>query len=77
MNYKDILKFLDAVPFVPFRIHITNGQTYFVPHRDFVWVEPNRLQVAKPSKESGRFMERTEYVSLLHIVSIEPVPQAA
>lgn len=73
MNYKDILKLLDAAPFEPFRIHLTDGKTYEVLHRDFAWLTPTRLMIAVPSRESDRLMEDTHLVGLLHIVRIEPI----
>ena len=77
MTANDIIQLLDAAPFVPFRIHLTNGQTYDVPHRDFVWVERNRLLIAKPSPKSDRSMERVDFVSLLHVESVAPLERAA
>jgi hypothetical protein len=77
MSHKDIIKLLDAAPFVPFRIHLTDGKIYDIQHREFVWVFSTRLEIAKPSKESDRFMEDADFVSLLHIVRIEQLKQAA
>jgi len=77
MTANDIIQLLDAAPFVPFRIHLTNGQTYDVPHRDFVWIERNRLLIAKPSPKSDRSMERVDFVSLLHVESVAPLERAA
>jgi hypothetical protein len=76
MSHKDLIPLLEASPFVPFRIHLTDGKTYDVQHRDFVWVFPTRLEIATPSKDSERLMERADLVSLLHIVRLEPIDQA-
>jgi hypothetical protein len=78
MNRKDIIKLLDATRFVPFRIHLTDGKTYDIRHREFVWVFPTRLEIAKPASDvASRAMEDSDFVSLLHIVRIEPLQEAA
>ena len=77
MNRKDIVQLLDAVPFVPFRLHLIDGKTYEVRHRDFVWVFPTRLEIVKPSADNTRSAEHADLVGLLHIVRIEPLEQAA
>ena len=77
MSHKDITHLLEGNPFVPFRLHLTDGKTYDIQHRDFVWVFPTRLEIAIPSKESEGLKESAEFVSLLHIVRIEQLKQAA
>jgi hypothetical protein len=37
---KAIRKFHRAVPFVPYEIHTVSGETYRVPHPDFIIVSP-------------------------------------
>ena len=34
MNQKDITKLLDANPFIPFRIYLTDGKIYDIHHRE-------------------------------------------
>jgi hypothetical protein len=77
MNYKEILEVLEKVPFVPFRIVLTDGKTYDIRHPDFIWVLPTRLEIATPRVEGKRAVERTDRVSLLHIVRLEEIGQAA
>ena len=79
MSYKEILQLLDTVPFVPFRLYLTDGKTYTVPHPDFAWLMPNRatLLVAPRSKKSGHLLERMDYVAILHIVRIEHIIKQA
>ena len=77
MNYKAILALLERVPFAPFRIVLTDGKTYDIRHPDFIWVLPTRLEIATPMRRGGRAIERTDHVSLLHIVRLEEIKQAA
>jgi hypothetical protein len=77
MTHQDLTKLLEQSPFVPFRLHLTNGQAFEVRHPDFVWVFRNYLLLAVPAPEHTKFMDRQEFISLLHIVRIEQLPVAA
>jgi len=77
MTPQDITRLLERSPFVPFRLHLTNGQTFEVKHPDFVWVFRSRLELAVPAAGDRRIMERAEHISLLHIARIEELPVAA
>ncbi|HEY4271310.1 MAG TPA: hypothetical protein VGM65_04850 [Candidatus Udaeobacter sp.] len=37
---KSIREFNHAVPFVPYEIHMAGGETYEVPHPDFISISP-------------------------------------
>jgi hypothetical protein len=78
MDQKDIARLLDAAPFVPFRIYLNDGKTYDVERRDFVWVFPTRLEIARPSADRNSWaVDDADFVALLHIVRIEPLQRAA
>ena len=40
MVIKSIREFNHAVPFVPYEIHMASGETYEVPHPDFISISP-------------------------------------
>jgi hypothetical protein len=42
---ESIRKFNHAVPFVPYEIRTVRGETYEVPHPDFILVPPKRSYV--------------------------------
>ena len=67
---EDILALRDAEPFVPFDLHVSDGRTFHIENRDFMWVFKNRVHVAIPSGE-GRPLDREERIALMHIVSVE------
>ena len=69
MKPEDIKALLDATPFVPFNLHLSDGRTIKIDNRDFVWVGRHRLTIGIPSED--RLIDREERVSLLHIVSVE------
>lgn len=77
MSADDMKRLLERSPFVPFRIHLSNGQTIDVRHPDFVWVFKSRLEVAVPSSDDASIMDHAEHVSLLHIARVEELPVAA
>ena len=77
MNYREIAELLEKVPFVPFRMVLTDGKTYDIRHPDFIWVLPTRLEIATPIGKGRRVVERTDWVSLLHVVRLEVIEQAA
>lgn len=69
MKPEDIKALLDATPFVPFNLHLSDGRTVKIDNRDFVWVGRHRLIIGIPSED--RLIDREERISLLHIVSVE------
>jgi hypothetical protein len=77
MTPRDILNLLERSPFVPFRLHLTNGQTFDVGHPDFVTVFRSRLEIAIPSSQDSKIMDRAEHIALLHIARVEELPVAA
>ena len=40
MVIESIRQFKRAVPFVPYEIHTVSGETYEIPHPDFILVSP-------------------------------------
>ena len=56
---------------IPFTLHVADGRSYDVPHRDFIWVPPRALavMVAHPaSSGSGEIVGTT--IPLLMISGI-------
>jgi len=77
MKPEDIKRLLERSPFVPFRLHLSNGDTFDVRHPDFVWVFKARLEVAVPSSDNSSIMDHAEHISLLHIARVEELSIAA
>lgn len=77
MTPQDISKLLERTPFVPLRLHLSNGQTFEVKHPDFIWGFPSRLELAVPASEASRIRDHAEHISLLHIARIEEMSVAA
>jgi len=60
----------DAIPFAPFVIHMTDGQTFPVPHRDYLHIFPNgRIAVVSRINEPAVDILDVMLISRLSIES--------
>lgn len=79
MRPEELTALLRVRPFVPLRIHLTDGQSYEILHPEQVIVLRQRVDIGvRPDPGTG-VVERVEHCSLLHVVRVEPLqptPQA-
>ncbi|HZV36483.1 MAG TPA: hypothetical protein VFB72_18040 [Verrucomicrobiae bacterium] len=74
-NAQDIRDRIQAHPFKPFRIVLSDGRHFDVPNHDAAFLKRNAVQVALDLDNQGlasRFID----CAIIHITSIEE-PQAA
>lgn len=71
MRSEDVRELVEARPFNPFRIHLSDGRKFEIRHPEFVWVLRSRLVIAMPDKKKRGLIDRLEHCSLLHITSLE------
>jgi hypothetical protein len=76
MRAEELTQLLRAQPFVPLRIHLTDGQTYDIRHPDLVLVLRQRVDIGVQPDPATGVLERVEHCSLLHIVRVEELPPA-
>jgi hypothetical protein len=76
MRPENLLYWLRAVPFRPFRLVLVDGKTYEVRHPDFVRLMRTSLVVFEPSAEEQVY-ERGQMVGLGLISRIEPMEATA
>ena len=69
----ELRKFMHAVPFTPFHIKTTDGDTFTIQHRDFAMISPGGDMVVVYAKEE----EGHRVVNLRQVVSMEPVRAGA
>src|SRR5947209_7840989 len=63
---------LDDLPFVPFRLYVSNGEIYDVGHPDEILVSLASVTVAIPLQTNGDVpLERRVTINLSHVVKIE------
>jgi hypothetical protein len=66
----------DQVPFRPFRIVFTDGRTFTVPHRDFLYISKHKIELVMPdSASTGPPLKVV--ASPLHVVRVEGVEDIA
>jgi hypothetical protein len=56
MSREQLIGVLGAQPFVPFDIHVADGDVLHVKHRDFMWMSPvgeRSLSPAGPTKTTA------------------------
>ncbi len=74
MRKEDIRELTRKVPFVPFRITLTSGETYEIQHPDMILATSGSAHISVPSVSSDPdpdAYDRAKIVSLVHIVKIE------
>lgn len=71
MSYKVIEERLQRRPFEPFRICLSNGESYEVRHPEMALLLKTGLYVAIPDA-SGEPPEVPVWCSLLHVAALEP-----
>ena len=75
MRREDILSLTRAQPFQPFRVFLTNGETYDVRHPDLILATLGAVHIAAPAPgQSPDGLGSARIVSLVHIMKIEPLP---
>ncbi len=75
MPPEQIRGYLRARPFISFGLHLSDGRVFEIRHPDLVVVGRTTLIVGIPEPGEDPYMERSETIALIHIVSIEPFPQ--
>lgn len=74
MRAEDILTFLRATPFEPFRIHLSDGTSFEIRHPELAIVERSKVIVGVPGPRGPDGpVERTVFCALLHITRAEKV----
>jgi hypothetical protein len=73
MRPDDLLNQLRKRPFQPFRLALTDGRSYEVPHPELAMIGRSTVIIglARPGEAEPVF-DRHVTVSLLHIMQIEP-----
>ena len=73
MRPDDLLTWLHAVPFRPFRVYLNSGRSYEIRHPEMMRVGRTIAHIFFYRKEPVDPFERVEMVSLLLMERIEPI----
>jgi hypothetical protein len=69
MPSDELRDMLRQQPFIPFRIHLSDGRLFDVRHREMVWVG-RHVAVMGIFGPDG-YLDRHETIALVHVVSLE------
>jgi hypothetical protein len=73
MRPDDLLEWIHAVPFQPFRIYLNSGRTYEIRHPEMLRVGRSTVHIFSFYGDPPGPYETVEMVSLLLIERIEPL----
>ena len=78
MRLEDIRSLTRKLPFQPFRVFLSNGQTFDIFHPYMILATPDAAHISVPSDDGPqRVKDEAVIVSLYHIQKIEPLPTPA
>jgi hypothetical protein len=73
MRADDLLTWVRAAPFAPFRIRLNSGRTFDIRHPEMLRVGRTAANVYSFAGEPSDPYERVEMISLVLIESVEPI----
>lgn len=73
----DLLEWLGVKPFTPFRLFLSDGRTFDIRDPNHVWPGRQTAVPGFPAADDPRLIDRHTTVSLLHVVSIDPLELAS
>jgi hypothetical protein len=74
MRPEELKELLNARPFVPLRIQLTDGRQFEIYHPDRVLVLRGRVDIGVAPDPGSEILDHVERCSLLHIVRVEEIP---
>ena len=74
MRAEDLVEMLRKRSFGPFRIHMTDGQTYDIVHPEAVLVLRSRAVIGLRPDPETKIADRSEDIALIHVVRISAIP---
>ena len=77
MRPEDVTALLRKRPFVPLKIHMTDGHAYEIHHPEMMVVSRSHAMVGLQPNPTTGVVDRIEHCGLIHIVRIEEMPFAA
>ena len=72
MNPQTLRDHLQRQPFEPFRVILSNGESFEIRHPEMAMILQNNLLVGFQFSQEG-FPERYQVLSLLHVAHLEPI----
>lgn len=74
MDYQTLREWIDAEPFTPFRLVMTDGREFAIHHPNMLWPARTNVLVGIPGNSAEPDIpDRHATVAMLHIVRVEPL----
>lgn len=70
---RQVKAYLEAKPFRPFRLFLSDGSRHEVPHPEFVWVFGSSVFVGVAGNGASQPDTYVKELSLLHVTRVEKV----
>ena len=67
---------LDREPFVPVRIHVSDGHTYTIRNPNLCLIRRGAIYIARTDRPNTRLVDDMDVVDVRHITRIEQVVEA-
>jgi hypothetical protein len=75
MQPESLIELLEERPFVPLRLHLSDGRKHEIRHPEMAVVSDDIVAVGSPRSQNVPVSDIT-YCSAGHIVEVEPLPDA-
>lgn len=76
MSVAVLKEMLGRRPFQPFRVRLSSGDAYDVPHPEMALLVRSGIYVAVPDA-GGELPEAPVWCSFLHVATVEPTPSGS
>jgi 5-keto 4-deoxyuronate isomerase len=77
MRPEDLREFRDQQPFKPFRIVLTDGRSYAIPHQDFLYIGRHTIEISIAADVTAGVAAKRIVASPLHVMCVEAVAELA
>jgi len=77
MRPEELKELLKTRPFIPLRIHMSDGKAHDIHHPDNVLVLRGRIDIGVGADPASGVLDAVEHCSLLHVVGIEELPTSS
>ena len=71
MRPEELRQLLDRCPFIPIRLHFSDGTAFDIRHPEMAFLSRSTVEIGISEKEGVRIADRIIYCTLLHIVRVE------
>ncbi len=71
MRAEELRALLRRTPFIPIRVHFSDGSTYDVKHPEMALLTRSTVEIGIEEVEGSGIADAVHYCSLVHIVRVE------